>query len=173
MEYVVFLRGVTPKGRNSIPKMSYLAEILKDAGFGNVRTYIQSGNIILNSDLTVVEIAFVINNLIKERIGADLKVIIKTKKILEKVVQDNPFCCKYDYSRIHVIFCQNKIDNSKLQILDKGNEEEKIVIGDECIYLYLPRNARKKRLNTNFLERKLKVDLTMRKLNVVNKLIEI
>lgn len=49
MEVVAFLRGVTPTGKNRIPKMSYLIEILHEAGFENVRTYIQSGNVILRT----------------------------------------------------------------------------------------------------------------------------
>ena len=51
MEHIILLRGVTPNGKNAIPKMSYLVDILTEAGFQQVRTYIQSGNIILESDL--------------------------------------------------------------------------------------------------------------------------
>ena len=79
LEYIVLLRGVTPRGKNSIPKMSYLVEVLKDVGFNKVRTYIQSGNIILETSLEICEINRLINKTIKEKIGADLKVITKTK----------------------------------------------------------------------------------------------
>ena len=51
LEHIVLLRGVTPNGKNAIPKMSYLVDVLTEAGFQQVRTYIQSGNIILESDL--------------------------------------------------------------------------------------------------------------------------
>lgn len=47
MKKVALLRGVTPVGQNCIPKMAYLAEILTEAGLENVKTYIQSGNIVL------------------------------------------------------------------------------------------------------------------------------
>ena len=56
MEHIILLRGVTPNGKNAIPKMSYLVDILTEAGFQHVRTYIQSGNIILESDLDLEEI---------------------------------------------------------------------------------------------------------------------
>ena len=46
MQIVALLRGVTPTGKNRIPKMSYLAEILEGVGFKHVKTYIQSGNIV-------------------------------------------------------------------------------------------------------------------------------
>lgn len=48
MEMIALLRGVTPTGKNRIPKMSELVTNLSNAGFNNVRTYIQSGNIIID-----------------------------------------------------------------------------------------------------------------------------
>ena len=47
--YIILLRGVMPTGKNRIPKMSVLQEILLSE-FDNVRTYIQSGNIVLTSN---------------------------------------------------------------------------------------------------------------------------
>jgi len=47
--YIVLLRGVMPTGKNRIPKMAVLQEILLSE-FDNVRTYIQSGNIVLTSN---------------------------------------------------------------------------------------------------------------------------
>ncbi|VKC11842.1 Uncharacterized protein conserved in bacteria [Streptococcus pneumoniae] len=43
LEHIILLRGVTPNGKNAIPKMSYLVDILTEADFQQVRTYIQSG----------------------------------------------------------------------------------------------------------------------------------
>lgn len=56
MQFIALLRGVTPTGKNRIPSMAYLAEILTDAGFHGVRTYIQSGNTLLDADLAREEI---------------------------------------------------------------------------------------------------------------------
>ena len=70
--------------KNAIPKMSYLVDILTEAGFQQVRTYIQSGNIILESDLDLEEIRECVHTLIKEKIGADLKMVIKNKSDFKK-----------------------------------------------------------------------------------------
>lgn len=48
-EQIILLRGVMPSGKNSIPKMAVLRQHLEEAGFERVRTYIQSGNILLLS----------------------------------------------------------------------------------------------------------------------------
>ena len=172
LEYIVLLRGVTPRGKNSIPKMSYLVEVLKDVGFNKVRTYIQSGNIILETSLEICEINRLINKTIKEKIGADLKVITKTKDDFRKVVDKNPFRNgNYIYSRVHVVFCQKKINELPLEKILGDYGEEEIFVGDDCLYLYLARTATHKKLNTNYLERLLGEDMTMRKINVVNKLL--
>ena len=46
------MRGVTPTGKNRIPKMSFLVEILEKVGLKKVKTYIQSGNVILERELS-------------------------------------------------------------------------------------------------------------------------
>ena len=171
MEHIILLRGVTPNGKNAIPKMSYLVDILTEAGFQQVRTYIQSGNIILESNLALEKIREQVHTLIKKKIGADLKIIIKNKDIFKNIVQENPFGEHYLYDRIHVIFYQESIQSLPLDKLKIDYGEEKICIGNHCLYLYLPRTAKRKKLNTNYLEKLFNVDLTMRKLNVVEKLL--
>ena len=171
MEHIILLRGVTPNGKNAIPKMSYLVDILTEAGFQHVRTYIQSGNIILESDLSLEEIREQVHTLIKEKIGADLKMVIKNKSDFKKIVQENPFGEHYLYDRINVIFYQESIQSLPLEKLDGDYGEEEICIGNHGLYLYLPRTAKRKKLNTNYLEKLFNVDLTMRKLNVVEKLL--
>ena len=117
MEHIILLRGVTPNGKNAIPKMSYLVDILTEAGFQQVRTYIQSGNIILESDLDLKKIRERVHTLINENIGADLKMVIKNKSDFKKIVQENPFGEHYLYDRIHVIFYQESIQSLPLEKL--------------------------------------------------------
>ncbi|MDG6895572.1 DUF1697 domain-containing protein [Volucribacter amazonae] len=68
MNKIVLLRGVMPTGKNSIPKMSYLVEILQDAGFRAVKTYIQSGNILLQSNQSDDEVKQIVHHVIEEKI---------------------------------------------------------------------------------------------------------
>lgn len=62
-----------------MPKMTYLMEILEEVGLKNVKTYIQSGNVILKTELSKEETAKLIHNTIAKEIGADLSVILKEK----------------------------------------------------------------------------------------------
>ena len=97
--------------------------------------------------------------------------VIKNKNDFEKIVHENPFKEGYLHDRVHVILYQGFIQSLPLEKLKADYGEEEICVGDHCLYLYLPRTAKRKKLNTNYLEKLFGVDLTMRKLNVVEKLL--
>ena len=88
--YIVLLRGVMPTGKNRIPKMSFLQEILSTE-FDSVRTYIQSGNIVLISDRSRSEIAKKVFELIKKHIGPELSSIVVTREEIQEILDKNPF----------------------------------------------------------------------------------
>ena len=167
MKKVILLRGVTPTGQNRIPKMSYLTEV----GFSNVQTYIQSGNVILETDMPDQASRKLIHDTILEKIGADLSIIIKEQEQLAKAVQENPFNENYDLTRVHLVFTNNNLNQTILDKLEKNDFGAEILkVGSQCLYLYLPRDAKKKKLNTNFLEKQLSIIATMRKLSVTSRL---
>lgn len=171
MEVIALLRGVMPTGKNRIPKMSDLVKILENVGLKNVKTYIQSGNIILETELSHEETALKIHDAILKEIGADLSVVIKTREDFEIAIKENPFDESYDFSRIHLVFTNNEIDIEKIKKLKETVFEDEIFYeGNSCFYMYLPREAKKKKLNNNYLERQMKMVMTTRKLSVVKKL---
>lgn len=83
MQYLALLRGVMPTGPNRIPKMSELVEILEASGLRSVSTYIQSGNILCETDLSAEALANQIHQSILQQIGANLSVVIKKKADLD------------------------------------------------------------------------------------------
>ena len=171
MKVLVLLRGITPVGKNKIPKMSYLCQILVEAGFINVKTHIQSGNIILQTDMNHIQLAKVVHDIILEKIGADLSVIIKSIDHLFIAIEENPFDESHDFSRIHLVFTNDEIETNKINIVKNTLFEDEIFMnGKECLYMYLPKDAKKKKLNNNYLEKKLNIVTTTRKLNVIMRL---
>lgn len=171
MKVIALLRGVMPSGKNKIPKMTDLVEIIENAGFKHVKTYIQSGNVLLETNLSHSETASKIHNIIFQEIGAELSVIIKTKEEFAIAIEENPFNDSYDFSRIHLVFTNNQIHNVKVEKLNETVFEGEIFkVGNECFYMYLPRDATKKKLNNNYLERQMGIVATTRKLNVVKHL---
>lgn len=171
MQKIALLRGVTPTGKNRIPSMSHLSEILRGAGFSSVKTYIQSGNILLSTELSDCDTRALIHRTILNQIGADLSVILKDQAQLQTAVQENPFLDSHDSSRIHLVFTNDRICPDKLvPLLHMDLDGEELRAGSGCLYMYLPRDAKKKRLNTNYLEKQLGITATMRKLSVISHL---
>lgn len=83
MQYLALLRGVMPTGPNRIPKMSELVEILEASDLRSASTYIQSGNILCETDLSAEALADQIHQSIFQQIGANLSVVIKKKADLD------------------------------------------------------------------------------------------
>ncbi len=117
MKKVALLRGVTPVGKNKIPKMSYLAERLTEVGLTSVQTYIQSGNVVCETDLSDEKLSQLIHQTIKEKIGAELAIIVKHQMELAQAVAENPFGESYDSSRVHLVFTNDEINGEKLNKL--------------------------------------------------------
>lgn len=98
--FIAFLRGVMPSGKNSV-KMVDLRRVLDEGGFANVRTWIQSGNIALQTPLDAAQTAQRVHDLLHTHLGVDLAVIVKTRDELQAVLDGNPFTGDaYDIKRV-------------------------------------------------------------------------
>lgn len=170
--YIVLLRGVMPSGKNRVP-MAQLREVLADAGFGNARTYIQSGNALVDTDMPAKEVETCIHDLIKKHIGADLAVVARTAAQLQKVLDKNPFTSGHDISRVFFVFFAEPPSAQKVkELLAKDYSPEELVITKNAAYMFIPGTYGRNTLSGGFLEKKLGVPATMRNFNTTNKLIE-
>ncbi len=170
--YIVLLRGVMPTGKNKVP-MAQLREVLTSAGFGNVRTYIQSGNALVDSDLSAKEVETRVHDLIKEHIGADLAVMARTATQLKKMLDENPFKNGYDISRVFFVLFEKPPSAKKVkELLANDYSPEKLVIINNAACMYIPGTYGRGTLSGGFLEKKLDVAATMRNFNTTSKLIE-
>ncbi len=91
IEYISLLRGINVSGQKII-KMKDLAKLFESFGFNNVKTYLQTGNVLFDSNETDIAklTDFIEEKLIKE-LGYKVTVIIRTKKDLLDIVEQNPF----------------------------------------------------------------------------------
>lgn len=170
-KHIVLLRGVNVSGSNII-KMAELKTALIDTGFEEVTTYIQSGNIVLKSELSQEQVAAQIKELIKSKFNLDVPVLVLSHDDLVKIKENNPF--KENEGKCYFIFLYSSPSKElcdKLSEVSYPNEEFKIT--SEVIYLYPKQGIGKAKLNNNLFENKLKVTSTARNLNTVIKLIEL
>jgi uncharacterized protein (DUF1697 family) len=75
---VVLLRGINLGSHNRIA-MPKLRAALEAAGFDDVRTYVQSGNVVLSSPLTPAKLAATCKRLVADRFGLDVDVVVRTR----------------------------------------------------------------------------------------------
>jgi uncharacterized protein (DUF1697 family) len=86
---IVLLRGINIGARKRVA-MPELRELLTSAGFADVRTYVQSGNVVLSSTLSEGELASECERLIAERFGFPVEVVTRTRDQVAEVVARNP-----------------------------------------------------------------------------------
>src|SRR5262245_28482296 len=86
---IVLLRGINlgPRNRVSMPE---LREALEDAGYDDVRTYLQSGNVVLTSTESAKKVGRECERVIADRFGLEIDVVVRTRNELAKVVERNP-----------------------------------------------------------------------------------
>jgi len=90
MKYVAFLRGINVGGK-SLVKMAELKKCMEDAGFQNVLTYINSGNVIFESDEKNTEsLVEKIEKLLTKKFGFELRIVLRSEKEMKEVVDSVP-----------------------------------------------------------------------------------
>ena len=171
--YISILRGINVSGQKKII-MADLVKLYEDLGFTDVKTYIQSGNVVFNSTKKVSNSMLVkqIETKINEIYGFLVPVIIRTVDDLSKIIASNPF--KNETSEnLYITFLSNLPNSNHLENLTEINYllDEFIVIEKE-IYLNVSSYGTTK-LSNSFFENKLKVTATTRNWNTVNKLLAI
>lgn len=171
--YVVLLRGVNVSGKN-IVKMTVLKTVLIDNDFKNVTTYIQSGNIVLCSDLEKDVVATKVQQLIHDHFQLQIAVFCLNLQEMETALQNNPFTENIEPNKLFFTFLNEEPVADLLVDLEKidfANDQFKVI--DKVLYFYLPNGMNNSKLNNNFFEKKLKVTATGRNLNTIHKLIDL
>ena len=160
-------------------KMKKLKELYVSLDFKDVKTYIQSGNVVFKSQyLDLSYLRELIENKIGKVFGFDVKVLIRTNNDLKKVIEENPFK-KEDFKHLYITFLsdvpsKNLIKNLNLNLeVNMKNKSDKFYISKKKIYLFLPEGYGRTKLNNNFFEKKLGIFATTRNLRSVNKLFDI
>lgn len=167
--YVALLRGVNVGGRTSL-QMSALREAFTALGFGEVSTYIQSGNVVFTSDAPVD--ADELGRALTEALDRELTVMVRTAAELQAVIDATPFASAPAAER-HVAFLATAPDPSTVDGLDLAPfaPETAEVIGSE-VHLHLPNGMGRAKLPT-YLGRVLGAAVTYRNWNTVTKLAQL
>ena len=174
--FVAFLRGINVSGKNKIP-METLRVLCKDIGLKDVKTYIQSGNIVFKSKEAQSDVlGKLLADGILERFNFKVSVLVKTPSQLKKILEINPFNDEVDLAANRIYFVLlNEIPKDDLieKFEAESFDNEEFFIAENCVYLKCNTGYGKAKLNNNLIERKLKVSATTRNFRTMGKLIEL
>ncbi len=171
--YIALLRGINVSGQKKI-KMAELRVVLEDTGLKNVKTYIQSGNIVFESEEADREkLQEVITDAIQKGFGFDVPTLVVKKEDVKAILEANPFANESEENKLYYVLLKNPPEKaSAKQFKDLHFENEGYHITDTCVYLLCKKGYGKAKLNNNLIEKKLKVEATTRNQKTMEKLLE-
>jgi uncharacterized protein (DUF1697 family) len=173
--HLALLRGINVSGHNMI-KMEALKTTLEAIGFTNVVTYIQSGNVFVETEEeSGFGVGFKIKQEIFKTFGHEVPVIVIGENDLELCFKNNPFLKQKDVDtkKLYVAFISKELSSSAINELKISQfKPDEAVIDGNRIFIKYDIGAGKTRLDQKYIEKKLNVIATIRNWNTVTKLLE-
>jgi uncharacterized protein (DUF1697 family) len=175
-QYISMLRGINVGGRKKL-SMETVREIYREAGLGNVRTYLQSGNVVFESgENDPSRLIADIEKRIQQSYGDPIKVFIRFPEDFKRILHNNPFLKdqRVEQSKLHVTFLyQEPAANAWEKISSPAGGADEFAPGIQEIFLYCPNGYGRTKLSNSYFERKLGVVATTRNWNTVSALFKL
>jgi uncharacterized protein (DUF1697 family) len=171
---VVLLRGINLGPSKRVP-MAELRELLSGAGFEDVRTYVQSGNVVLTSDLAPDRLERDCERLLAERFGFEVPAVVRTREELAEVVKRNPLGrVAKDPKRYQVSFLESALARPQVDELRAlATPEERLEAAGRELYAWFPNGAARSKLWSKLASAGLGPKATARNWTTVTKLLEL
>jgi uncharacterized protein (DUF1697 family) len=172
---VALLRGLNVGGKNCVP-MTKLAQLFVDAGCTDVRTYIQSGNVIFKASQSKIgKLPGIITKRIEESFGFKIPVVLRTAEQIGETLQNNPFLkAGAAEETLHVFFLACVPDARNVTGLDPERSlPDAFFVRGQDIYVQLPNGMARTKLNNAYFDSKLATTSTARNWRTVLKLFEL
>jgi uncharacterized protein (DUF1697 family) len=161
--HIVLLRGINIGPRNRIA-MGELRDALEEAGFKDVKTYLQSGNVVLESTAKPESVGRKVERLIKKRFGLEIAVVVRSRAQLAAVVKRNPLGkVATEPKRYQVTFLSKKLSARVVRELEAAAaDSEQFVVAGREVYAWHPKTIARSKLWTTLAGKKLGVTATSR-----------
>ncbi len=170
--YIILLRAVNVSGKNII-KMADLKTALLQLGLNNITTYIQSGNLVLQSDFNKAATETLVHTCIQDSFGLDITVFVLTLQELINAHEHNPYKDK-EPNKAYITFLHIKPNTQLIEQLHAIVWKDAFVnIWEQYCYFYLPNGMANAKVDNKIIESKMKVISTGRNLNTIQKLINL
>jgi uncharacterized protein (DUF1697 family) len=170
MKYVAFLRAINVGG-HAIIKMTDLKKMFESAGLENVQTYIQSGNVIFESEEKADSLAEQIERQLEKAAEYKIHLFVRTMREVRSIAQKSPFEAKAEEA-VFVAFLDKKPDKKAQQaVLSLKSDVDEFAFRGRELY-HLRRDREKSIVSNNFIEKTLKMAVTTRNLTTITKIVQ-
>ena len=155
--------------------MQKLRSVLEQAGFDDVRTYLQSGNVVLSSPDPPAKVGRKCERLIEKELGLEIPVVVRTRAQLAAVVKRNPLAkVVKSPKRYQVSFLEKKPSAALIRELEAvAAPSERVVAHGREIYAWHPEGVARSKLWAALAGKGLGVTATARNWTTVTKLLEL
>ncbi len=133
--YVALLRAVNVGGTGALP-MTVLVEMCEAAGFGQVRTYIASGNVVFRSDAAEDQVRSALEDRLRVYAGKNVGVVVRTASEIADALARNPFADSPG-NRVMALFVDGPLPNDPLDGVT-GAKNERIRLGKRELFVLYP-----------------------------------
>jgi uncharacterized protein (DUF1697 family) len=173
--HIALLRGINVGGHNKVP-MADLRQALEAAGFEDVKTYVQSGNVALGAaEKSPAKVGRAVEKAIEDAFGFDVAVVVRSRAEIAKLVEDDPLgdVATNPTYRV-VVFLAEKLDRSRLDEVDPAEfAPEAFALRDYEIVMWAPEGQRDSKLVKALSEKRTGVVGTARNWRTVEKLLDL
>ncbi|WP_163397672.1 DUF1697 domain-containing protein [Flavobacterium fluviatile] len=172
--HLALLRGINVSGHNMM-KMDALKTMLENIGFQNVRTYLQSGNVFVDTqEESASKVGFMMKQEIFKVFGHEVPVVVITKEDLQLCFKNNPFLKEKDIDtkKLYVAFISIALKKESINDLKISQfKPDEASIDGNRIFIKYAIGAGKTRFDQKYIEKKLNVTATIRNWNTVTNLL--
>ena len=170
--HVALLRGVNVGGKNRLA-MKDLARLCEGLGCRDVRTYLQSGNVVYRAPLAVAERVHAdLRAALVAELGLEVPVITRDARGLRAVVAGSPYIARgLDPATVHVMFLADLPEAPLVAALDRERSPgDAFEVADADIHLHLPNGVARTKLTNAWIDARLRTTSTVRNWNTVTAL---
>jgi uncharacterized protein (DUF1697 family) len=173
--HIALLRGINVGGHNKVP-MADLRRVLEQAGFADVKTYVQSGNVALTAaEPSPAKVGHQVEKAIEQAFGFDVAVVVRSRDEIAALVADDPLgdVATNPTYRI-VVFLADRLDRGRLADIDADAfAPEAFALRDYEIVMWAPNGQRDSKLVKTLTEKRTGVVGTARNWRTVEKLLDL
>ena len=168
--YVALLRAINLAGRNKV-RMADLRELFEALGFHDVRTLLQSGNVVFTgTSRSTARLEAMLEAEAAGRLGLTVDFFVRKATAWEDVRQANPFPmeAERDPAKLLVMLLKAKPDREAVRALEqRPSAGERVLVTPQGVYIFYPDGLGRSRLTSSVVERTLGTGGTGRNWNTV------